>query len=806
MVGAVASAYRLTVRSQDPDPRATAIEASAAALGVPVGGAVDVADVIFVEGEDGVLDAGQLDRLGDFLIDPLLQTGTWESPPDRRRPHNVEITLHPGVTDVAAAAVLRASERLGVPLAAAATGRRIEFPSTIDAGTTELLLRRVLANPVVERWTYGSATPAWHPGGQAPTTAAPEVPVRDLDAAGLARLGADRALALDIEELEVIRDHFRREGREPTDVELETLAQTWSEHCAHKTFRATIVVDGDERPSLLDRLRAATDAVDAPFVRSAFAGNAGIVSFAEGTTLALKAETHNHPSAVEPFGGANTGVGGVIRDVMGAGHDPLAVTDVLCFGPPDLPVDELPDGALHPRRIREGVVAGVADYGNKIGLPTVAGAVLYDPGFTTNPLVFCGCIGVAPDRPLPRGPFPGDRVVVLGGRTGRDGIRGATFSSAAMDATTGEVAGASVQIGDPVTEKLLVDVLAGADGLWTAITDCGAGGLSSAVGEMADGVGAEVDLALVPLKYPGLEPWEIWLSEAQERMVVAVDPERLPALQARCARHGVELTDLGQFTGDGRLVVRHGDAVVADLTTDFLHHGRPRRRMAAELHGPGARARTASGHRPGADASRVARPPQHRVQGDDDPPLRPRDRRGDGGAAARRRAPGRAGRRCRDRRPARHPRVRRRDRRQPVVRAARSGGDGPRRRRRGDPQRRRRRCRSGPGRPARQLLLGRPPPPGHARRVGRRRRRLPRRRRGPPGAVRLGQGLAEQRVHRRRRPPARGAADARHHRRRPRPRRRALRDPGARGGRRRRRRRRRHAGGVRRQPSRPRRR
>ena len=194
-------------------------------------------------------------------------------------------------------------------------------------------------------------------------------------------------------------------------------------------------------------------------MRSAFVGNAGIVSFAEGTTIALKAETHNHPSAVEPFGGANTGVGGVIRDVLGAAHRPIAVTDILCFGPPDLPVADLPDGALHPRRIREGVIDGVADYGNKIGLPTVAGAVLYDPAYTTNPLVFCGCIGVAADRPLPDGPFPGDRVVVLGGRTGRDGIRGATFSSATMDATTGEVAGASVQIGDPVTEKLLIDVL-----------------------------------------------------------------------------------------------------------------------------------------------------------------------------------------------------------------------------------------------------------------------------------------------------------------------------------------------------------
>jgi phosphoribosylformylglycinamidine (FGAM) synthase-like enzyme len=167
-------------------------------------------------------------------------------------------------------------------------------------------------------------------------------------------------------------------------------------------------------------------------VRSAFVGNAGVIEFTEGTTIALKAETHNHPSAVEPFGGANTGVGGVIRDVLGIAHRPIAVTDILCFGPADLPLGELPEGALHPRRIRDGVIDGVADYGNKIGLPTVAGAVLYDPAYTTNPLVFAGCIGTAPSRPIHDGPFAGDRVVVLGGATGRDGIRGATFSSATM--------------------------------------------------------------------------------------------------------------------------------------------------------------------------------------------------------------------------------------------------------------------------------------------------------------------------------------------------------------------------------------
>ncbi|MGH9269822.1 MAG: AIR synthase-related protein, partial [Ilumatobacteraceae bacterium] len=494
---------------------------------------------------------------------------------------------------------------LGIDVEAAATGRRIELPTGTDATTGDLLVRRLVANPVIEHWTTGLAEPDLHPGSKSRTTAL-TVAIRNLDADGLAELGRARALALDPAELEVIRDHFLTEGRDPTDVELETLAQTWSEHCAHKTFRAQLTTaDGEPRPPLLERLRAATDAIAAPFVRSAFVGNAGIVSFVDGVTVALKAETHNHPSAVEPFGGANTGVGGVIRDVLGAAHRPIAVTDVLCFGPADLPIDDLPAGALHPRRIRDGVIDGVADYGNKIGLPTVAGAVLYDPGFTTNPLVFCGCIGLAierdvADRPPPAGPHAGDRVVVLGGRTGRDGIRGATFSSLTMDATTGHVAGASVQIGDPVTEKRLFDVLDGADHLWTAITDCGAGGLSSAVGEMAEHIGADVELTRAPLKYPGLAPWEIWLSEAQERMVVAVPPDRMAELERRCARHGVELADLGAFTGNGRLVVRHSGHVVADLATGFLHHGRPQRSMVADLPVPSRRSTGRDVEDPGA--------------------------------------------------------------------------------------------------------------------------------------------------------------------------------------------------------------
>lgn len=577
----MAPRHRLTVRSLDPDPRAGALTTAAAQLGLALERPEDVsvADVYFLEGD---LDQADRDRLHELLVDPLLQEGTWDLP----RAAGIEVTLLAGVTDAGGAALLRAADQLGVPATGAATGRRIELGAEVTPELADTILRRVVANPIVERWTEGHAEPAMHADTSASGVAeVVAIAGRPLDV--LVKIGEDRALALDPEELLAIQAHFAGLGREPTDVELETLAQTWSEHCAHKTFRAQLSNTGDDDRSLLDRLRACTDEIAAPFVRSAFVGNAGIVAFGEGAeTLALKAETHNHPSAVEPFGGANTGVGGVIRDVVGIGHAPIAVTDVLCFGPPDMPLELLPDGSLHPLRIREGVIDGVADYGNKIGLPTVAGAILYDQGYTTNPLVFAGCVGRATGWVADAGPFPGDRVVLLGGRTGRDGIRGATFSSLTMDATTGEVAGASVQIGDPIVEKLLIDVLVGAEHLYTAITDCGAGGLSSAIGEMAEGVGADVELELVPLKYAGLEPWEIWLSEAQERMVVAVPPARLAELAERCARHGVELADLGTFTGDGQLVVRSGGKPVLQLDTAFLHDGRPPRHMRAMLPTP----------------------------------------------------------------------------------------------------------------------------------------------------------------------------------------------------------------------------
>ena len=322
-------------------------------------------------------------------------------------------------------------------------------------------------------------------------------------------------------------------------------------------------------------------------VLSAFVDNAGIIAFTDDYEVSFKVETHNHPSALEPFGGANTGVGGVVRDVLGVSALPIANTDVLCFGPLDLPDQEgeagLPPGVLHPRQIAAGVVAGVRDYGNKLGIPTVNGAVLYDPGYIANPLVYCGTVGLAPRGRHPRSVRPGDAIVVLGGRTGRDGIHGATFSSVELTSTTAEEVGSAVQIGDPITEKKLIDVILQARdaGLYSAITDCGAGGLSSAVGEMGAECGADVELADVPLKYAGLQPWEIWLSEAQERMVLAVPQDRLAALLELCASEDVEATVIGRFTDTGRLHVAYRGETVVDLDMGFLHDGRPQRVLEA---------------------------------------------------------------------------------------------------------------------------------------------------------------------------------------------------------------------------------
>lgn len=576
---------------QHNDPRSAGYLAGAHSLGITAVTSILCQDLYFIEGDLAEEDLKLL--AASILSDPVTQDVCWEvvgdAPGNAPVQHVIEVTLRPGVTDPVAREIVRAASVLGVRgVEQASCGLRFLIDgANLTGSDLHLLADRLLANPTIQRYSTGAIAPVFpHP---AEASGHVEVlPIRSLDDAGLLALSAERRSALDLAEMSAIQAYYRSKGREPTDVEIETIAQTWSEHCVHKTFKAKIHLEdtGEIIDGLLNTyLRAATERIAAPWVRSAFVDNAGIIDFDDELEVSFKVETHNHPSAIEPFGGANTGVGGVIRDILGVSADPIAATDVLCFGPQETDIDSLPPGVLHPKRIRSGVIAGVQDYGNKIGIPTVNGAILYDPGYTANPLVFCGCVGIAPKDSHPRNPQPGDRVIVLGGRTGRDGLRGATFSSMAMNAQTGVVSGASVQIGDPITEKGLLDVIRAARErkLYHAITDCGAGGLSSAVGEMGRDTGVSVDLQRVRLKYPGLKPWEIWLSEAQERMVLAVPAERTAELKELCRDYEVEYTDIGEFTSGRQLIVRYGEKVVLELDNDFLHDGIPTRTLRARI-------------------------------------------------------------------------------------------------------------------------------------------------------------------------------------------------------------------------------
>ncbi len=412
-----------------------------------------------------------------------------------------------------------------------------------------------------------------------------QIPILNADDAELMHISREGLLSLNLAEMQAIQSYFAKSQRNPTDVELETLAQTWSEHCVHKTFKSVIeYAEKGRETEVIDGLfktciQRATQEINKDWCVSVFSDNAGIIEFDEQYNVVFKVETHNHPSAIEPYGGAGTGIGGVIRDSLGTGlgAKPILNTNVFCFGLPNLSYDELPKGALHPKRIFKGVVAGVRDYGNRMGIPTANGAILFDPRYTGNPLVYCGNVGLIPKNRCDKWVKPGDLIVAVGGRTGRDGIHGATFSSLELDDTS-ESLGSVVQIGNPIMEKKIVDILMQARDrrLYRNITDCGAGGFSSAVGEMGEEIGVEVHLENIPLKYEGLEPWEIWLSEAQERMVIAVPPENLDELMMLCEAESVETTVLGVFTDTHKLCVFCDGEIAADLDMDFLHNGLPR--------------------------------------------------------------------------------------------------------------------------------------------------------------------------------------------------------------------------------------
>ncbi|MFN0131302.1 MAG: phosphoribosylformylglycinamidine synthase subunit PurS [Phycisphaerales bacterium] len=604
--------HRVEVRPREgiADPRAADVARRAEGLGLRPA-SVRTAKVYLIE---AVLSEGQLATVCHRLLaDPVTEIAS-AGAASSKGAAIVEVHPLPGVMDPAAQSVRAALRELLSIDPAVSTGQRFDLAG-LTSHDADRLARASLANPVVHRIHLQPYHPDRLPTGTPTPLSLRHIPIRSLDDAGLTRLSREGHLFLSLEEMQAIQAEFRRLEREPTDAELETLAQTWSEHCVHKTLKSRIryrhegrdgkpdPIKWEGRPGhtverdgsvtinnlLKSTVAAATheliaDGVD--WTLSVFKDNSGVIAFDDRHAVCIKVETHNHPSALEPYGGAATGAGGCIRDVIGTGlgAKPIASTDVFCVATPQT---TLPPGTLHPRRILTDVVAGVRDYGNRMGIPTVAGAVAFDDRYVGNPLVFCGCVGLLPRNLVHGGAKPGDRIIALGGRTGRDGIHGATFSSAELEQGHADEFSHAVQIGNAIEEKRLLDaILRARDGdasmpsssspLFNGITDCGAGGFSSAVGEMGAALGAEVHLDRAPLKYDGLSYTEIWISEAQERMILAVPPENLPTLTRICREEGVELADLGVFGTPKRdLILRYHGHEVGRMPMDFLHDGIP---------------------------------------------------------------------------------------------------------------------------------------------------------------------------------------------------------------------------------------
>lgn len=558
-------------------------------LGIDTVSNVKVVHIYRLLGEASSHDIERIAR--ELLTDPVTQVYTFVD--DQQKPQSpaqgeqhVEIAHNPGVMDPVEASVIKGIRDLGVnKIRGLRTARRYILNGKLSAQDRAVVINKILCNKLIQHEVSHEVI-----AEPSANRAFRLIQVELINASDkeLIEISKKGQLYLSLDEMKQIRGYYRGIKRNPTDCELETIAQTWSEHCYHKTFRGQIRYTSREngkkktkiiRSLFRSTIAKATQEINKPWCVSVFHDNAGVIKFDADSHVCFKVETHNHPSALEPFGGANTGIGGVIRDILGTGlgAKPVCNTDVFCFAPPDMSFDDLPPGTLHPKRVMKGVVSGVRDYGNKMGIPTVNGAISFDRRFVGNPLVYCGTVGLIPKNKVKKKPLRGDLVVVVGGKTGRDGIHGATFSSGELTTESEVVSSGAVQIGNPIEEKKVLDalLLARDAGLYTAVTDCGAGGLSSAVGEMGKDLGARVQLETVPLKYAGLNYTEIWISESQERMVLSVPPRHKDALLKVFADENVEAAVIGEFTGSGRLELFYEDAQVCDLDMEFLHEGIP---------------------------------------------------------------------------------------------------------------------------------------------------------------------------------------------------------------------------------------
>jgi phosphoribosylformylglycinamidine synthase len=577
----------ISLKKHVPDARGLGLVGDIADLGIKSVSTALVRDVYYL---DAKLTAKQLDLIGrELLADPVTQEygiDSISSEAKKAGAHVIEVAYKAGVVDPVEETVLIGLRDLNIKgVKAVKTAKLYILEGKLTAKQLDNISSKLLVNPIIHHVITS---------GESVFSANPQYrfALKEIDLMGNEKAAMEEMrLGYTFSDIErnAVRDYYKKLGRNPTDVELETLTQTWSEHCVHKTFKAKISYDGKTVNNIMkSTIARVTKELDKPWCLSVFVDNSGVIDFDGKWALCFKVETHNHPSAVEPYGGAATGIGGVIRDPLGTGlgAKPILNTDVFCFAPPDFPYEKLPKGVLHPRRIFKGVRAGVADYGNRLGIPTVNGAILFDERYLANPLVYCGTMGLMPvSMAKKRKHKSGDLIVLIGGKTGRDGIHGATFASEQLTDESGAVSYTSVQIGNPIVEKKVIDILLQARdrGLYSRITDCGAGGLSSAVGEMGEETGARVDLDKVPLKYSGLNYAEIWISEAQERMVIAVPPEKIGELLALCQSEDVQTTVIGEFTNDKKLNLFYKDHRVADLDMKFLHEGIPQWQLKAVL-------------------------------------------------------------------------------------------------------------------------------------------------------------------------------------------------------------------------------
>ncbi|QGJ68490.1 Phosphoribosylformylglycinamidine synthase subunit PurL [Planctomycetales bacterium 10988] len=581
-------------RESEPNLLAQRVITEATELGIQENLTVDATRGYLIQGE---LTPEEIQLITETLLyDSVVETVQVGKPnedhllksPSGNESQLVYVLAKPGVMDPVAQSTHEAIARHSISVDEVRTLRKYWFEG-IDQATIEKIAQKILANDAIEQVYYGSLPFQQLDLGKDYQFEKLTVSLSGLSDEALMEMSLKQQLYLQLAEMQTIQKKFDELGRDPTDIELETIAQTWSEHCSHKTLAGRIHYQDEKgerqfENMLKETIFAATQQIrkakgEKDWCVSVFEDNAGIVRFDEENDVVFKVETHNHPSAIEPYGGANTGLGGVIRDPLGTGlgAKPVCNTDVFCFADPSTAADSLPTGVLHPKRVLQGVVAGVRDYGNRMGIPTVNGAVYFDKRFLGNPLVYCGNVGIIPRDKTKKKVHPGDLIVAIGGKTGRDGIHGATFSSAELTEESETISGGAVQIGNAITEKMVLDVLLQArdQNLYNAVTDCGAGGFSSAVGEMGEKLGAEVWLDKVPLKYEGLNYTEIWISEAQERMVLSVSEEQWSKLKDLCSSENVDATVIGKFVDTGKLTLNYEDKLVGELEMSFLHDGRP---------------------------------------------------------------------------------------------------------------------------------------------------------------------------------------------------------------------------------------